>query len=53
MSQLRAFLAATFLMASSLQAHRTEGLQQSALVELLPDKVSVEVTLLFGIDVAP
>jgi hypothetical protein len=35
------------------QAHRTEGLLQAALVELLSSQVGVEVRLVPGIDIAP
>ena len=39
--------------ASPLYAHRTEGLLQASLVEVLPSQVGVEVTLVPGIDIAP
>lgn len=38
---------------STLQAHRAEGLLQATLVEIQPDRVSVEVSLRLGIDIAP
>jgi hypothetical protein len=41
------------LSATPAQAHRTEGLLQAALVELLPSQIGVEVTLVPGIDIAP
>jgi hypothetical protein len=43
-----------FLGASqTLLAHRTEGLLQSALVDVKADHVSVQVTLALGVDIAP
>lgn len=47
------WLAAILLPVLPLRAHRMEGLLQSSLVEVFPDRVEVEVTLLSGIDVAP
>ena len=40
-------------LATPVQAHRTEGLLQSSLVEVLPTQVGVEVTLVPGMDIAP
>lgn len=38
---------------SPLHAHRTSGLQQASLVDIVPSQVEVEVTLLPGVDIAP
>ena len=44
---------AGLVLATTLHAHRVEGLLQASLVEILPSQVGVEVTLAPGIDVAP
>lgn len=51
--QARATLAVGLALAAPLSAHRTEGLLQASLVEVLPAQVGVEVTLTPGIDIAP
>ncbi len=40
-------------LAIPVRAHRTDGLLQSSLVEILPSQVGVQVTLAPGIDIAP
>ena len=40
-------------LAPPAQAHRTEGLLQASLVEILPHQVGVEITLIPGIDISP
>jgi hypothetical protein len=46
-------VAAGLSLATSLHAHRLEGLLQSSLVEVVPTQIKVQVTLVPGIDVAP
>lgn len=48
-----AVIAAGLSLATSLHAHRLEGLVQSSLVEVEPSQIKVQVTLLPGIDIAP
>ena len=40
-------------LATSLHAHRLEGLLQSSLVEVVPTQIKVQVTLVPGVDIAP
>ena len=47
------FLVLGFLCTPQAQAHRTHGLLQASLVEILPSQVGVEVTLVPGMDIAP
>lgn len=44
---------ASLLLTTQLHAHRTDGLLQSALVDVQADRVSVQVVLLLGMDVSP
>lgn len=48
-----AALFALLVAAISASAHRTSGLLQASLVEVLPTQVRIEVTLTPGIDIAP
>jgi hypothetical protein len=53
LSTLLAVTAAGLSLATSLHAHRLEGLVQSSLVKVLPTQLSVQVTLVPSIDIAP
>jgi hypothetical protein len=46
------FLVLGFLCTPQAEAHRTHGLLQASLVEILPSQVGVEVTLVPGMDIA-
>jgi len=48
-----AVVAAGLSLASTLHAHRLEGLIQSSLVEVEPSQIKVRVTLIPGMDIAP
>src|SRR5438105_2218181 len=43
----------TLELASPAHAHRTTGLLQASLVDVLPSQIEVEITLVPGIDIAP
>lgn len=51
--KILALSAAGLFLATSLHAHRLEGLVQSSLVEVMPNQIQVRVTLIPGIDIAP
>ncbi|MBM4393287.1 MAG: hypothetical protein FJ090_19350 [Deltaproteobacteria bacterium] len=46
-------IAIVLAFATPARAHRTDGLLQASLVEVLPTQIGVEVTLAPGIDIAP